>query len=81
MKKVISIILSGFTACSIIYGNFHTVSAVDSQTAEIEFYDGKAEVEINEEMFSQNSNGYHRNIAMLASALSSGKRILYKPCI
>lgn len=71
MKKVISIILSGFTACSIIYGNFHTVSAVDSQTAEIEFYDGKAEVEINEEMFSQNSNGYHRNIAMLASALSS----------
>ncbi len=73
MKKVTGIILSGLTVCSLIYGNFHNVSAVDSplQKTEIEFYDGKAEVEINEEMFSQNSNGYHRNIAILASALSS----------
>lgn len=65
MKKIISVILSGFTALSIMYGNLVNASAV------IEFYDGESEVEINGEMFEQNSNGYHRDIAMLASSLSS----------
>ncbi len=71
MKKIISVILSGFTVFSLLYGNFYTSSALDSLSETIEFYDGKAEVEINEEMFEQNSNGYHRNIALLASSLSS----------
>lgn len=72
MKKIISVILGGFTAFSLLYGNFYGTSALsDSLSATIEFYDGKAEVEINEEMFRQNSNGYHRNIALLASSLSS----------
>ena len=71
MKRIISVVLSGFTAFAIMYGNFHGVSALDSLSETIEFYDGKADVEINEEMFGQNSNGYHKNIAMLASSLSS----------
>lgn len=71
MKKIISVLFGGITAISLIYGNSCNISATDSLSSTIEFYDGSAEVEINEEMFHQNSNGYHRDIALLASALSS----------
>ncbi len=71
MKKIISVLFGGITAISLIYGNSCNISATDRLSATIEFYDGRAEVEINEEMFHQNSNGYHRDIALLASALSS----------
>lgn len=36
----------------------------------IEFDKGKADVAINREMFMQNSNGYHSDIALMASVLS-----------
>ncbi|MDE6502154.1 MAG: hypothetical protein K2L10_08735 [Ruminococcus sp.] len=45
-------------------------SAVGNTTATIDFGNGSAEVSINEEMFSQNSNGYHKDIALLSSVLS-----------
>lgn len=45
--------------------------AGNSVSAEnINFGDGLADVTINEEMFEQNSNGYHRDIAFLSSVLS-----------
>lgn len=45
--------------------------AGNSVSAEnINFGDGSADVTINEEMFEQNSNGYHRDIAFLSSVLS-----------
>lgn len=45
--------------------------AENSVSAEnINFGDGLADVTINEEMFEQNSNGYHRDIAFLSSVLS-----------
>lgn len=47
-----------------------TFSAVGNSTATVNFGDGSADVTINEEMFLQNSNGYHKDIALLSSVLS-----------
>ncbi|MCM1506921.1 MAG: hypothetical protein NC177_07275 [Ruminococcus flavefaciens] len=45
-------------------------SVAGNTTANINFGDGSADVTINSEMFEQNSNGYHSDIALLSSVLS-----------
>lgn len=45
-------------------------SVIGNSTATVNFGDGSADVAINEEMFEQNSNGYHSDIALLSSVLS-----------
>lgn len=45
-------------------------SVIGNSTATVNFGNGSAEVTINEEMFCQNSNGYHKDIALLSSVLS-----------
>lgn len=45
-------------------------SVIGNSTATVNFGDGSADIAINEEMFEQNSNGYHSDIALLSSVLS-----------
>lgn len=45
-------------------------SVIGNSTATVNFGDGSADIVINEEMFLQNSNGYHSDIALLSSVLS-----------
>ncbi|MDE5558009.1 MAG: hypothetical protein K2J32_10045 [Ruminococcus sp.] len=60
--KIINFMVSALMAFS---------SAGDKVSPEtIEFKEGKADVIISEDMFTQNSNGYHSDIALLASVLS-----------
>lgn len=60
--KFINILTSAMIAFS--------VTGIDVHAENIDYGDGIAEVTINNEMFEQNSNGYHGDIAALSSVLS-----------
>lgn len=60
-KAVTALICSAVAICS---------QPVPSNAQNIEFSDGFGQAEISEDMFSQTSTGYHRDIAGLASVLS-----------
>ncbi|MDE6797640.1 MAG: hypothetical protein K2J36_06480 [Ruminococcus sp.] len=60
--KIINFLLSTLTVLSL--------TGIDVRAESVSYGSGTAEVSINEEMFEQNSNGYHKNIAVLSSVLS-----------
>ena len=56
-----------FLMCALIA---FSVTEINAYAENIDYGDGTADVLINHEMFEQNSNGYHSDIALLSSVLS-----------
>ncbi|MDE6835301.1 MAG: hypothetical protein K2J39_13810, partial [Ruminococcus sp.] len=47
-----------------------SLNGINVRAESVNYGSGKADVSINEEMFEQNSNGYHKDIAILSAVLS-----------